>query len=64
MMFSDTDIKAVLKNGKLGIDPFNKDCVRPSGIVLHLGQDLLKPLPGAVVDVKNNVTPDYEKYKI
>lgn len=60
MMFSDVDIRAVIKAGGLVIEPFFDHCIRPSGVTLHLGSDLLKPLPGKVVDVKNKVIPDYE----
>lgn len=61
MMFSDADIRAALANGELVVDPFKDEFIRGSGIVMHLGPTLLKPLPGKVVDVKNGIAPDFEK---
>ena len=63
-MLSSADLKRVIAEGSLVIEPFNEKSVRPSGITLHLGDTILKPLPGAVVDVKNGVTPDYEEHTI
>lgn len=60
-MLSSEDINAALKSGELKVDPLLKGSVRPAGLRLHLGKKLLKPLPGKVVDVKNNVIPDYEE---
>src|SRR5690606_9478615 len=44
---------------ELVIEPYSDSLLRGSGVTLHLGEKLLKPLPGKVVDVKNNVLPDY-----
>ena len=35
--------------------------VKSAGLTLHLGLTLLKPKAGKVVDVKNNVIPDYDQ---
>lgn len=64
MMFSNEDIKRAIKTGQLVIKPFRDDFVRAAGITLHLGENLLKPLPGKVVDLKNGVMPDYTEIKI
>lgn len=64
MMLSNEDIKAALKSGELVIDPFREDLVKTAGVTLHLGEELLKPLPGKVVDVKNKIVPDFEEHKI
>jgi dCTP deaminase len=64
MMFSSEDIKAAIAEGSLKVEPFHERCVRPSGLTLHLGADLLKPLPGKVVDVKNRIIPDYDEITI
>ncbi|MBP9839308.1 MAG: dCTP deaminase, partial [Proteobacteria bacterium] len=60
MMLSSEDIKKAIEQGNLAFSPFNAKCIRPAGVTLHLGEKLLKPLPGKVVDVKNKIVPDYE----
>lgn len=64
MMFSGKDIRAAIAAGQLAVDPFHEDAVRPAGLTLHLDYQLLKPLPGPVVDVKNNIKPEYEVIKL
>jgi len=63
-MLSNEDIKLLIDSGELVIEPYNKELLRAAGIILHLGENLLKPLPGKVVDVKNGTTPDFEEIKI
>lgn len=58
-MLSDIDIKEVLKSGELVVSPFTEKNIRAAGITMHLGSHLLKPLPGVIVDVKNNKVPEY-----
>lgn len=64
MMFSNEDIKAAIESGSLIIDPFRPEFVRGSGVTLHLGPLLLKPLPGTVVDVKRRIAPNYKEITI
>ena len=64
MMLSNEDIKAVLASGDLVIEPFHEDYLRGAGLTLHLGENLLKPKPGTVVDVKKRIAPDYEEIHI
>ena len=64
MMLSGDDIKRVIEQGELVINPFFPQVVRPSGVTLHLGSTLLKPLPGKIVDVKNKIIPDYQQITI
>ena len=64
MMFSNEDIKAAIESQELIIEPFKPEFIRGSGVTLHLGAQLLKPLPGKVVDVKNHVAPDYQEIQI
>ena len=64
MMLSSDDIKKALEQGSLVVEPFDPICVRPAGITLHLGETLLRPLPGKVVDIKNKIAPDYETITI
>lgn len=61
MMYSNEDIKRAIKAGELVIKPFCEKFVRASGITLHLGHHLLKPIPGTVVDPKNKIIPNYEE---
>lgn len=61
MMLSNEDIKLAIKNRELIIQPFSETYIRASGITLHLGKHLLKPIPGTVVDVKNRVAPSYDE---
>ena len=60
MMLSDEDIKKVLSKGELKISPFSSKWVRSSGIVMHLGEELLKPRAGYVVDVTKSDPPPYD----
>ena len=64
MMLSNEDIKVALTEGELVIDPFQEDWIRASSVTMHLGPHLLKPLPGKVVDVKNNIVPDFQEIVI
>ena len=64
MMHSNVDLLNAIKKGDLEIEPFSEKIIRPSGLTFHLGEDLLRPLPGKTVDVKNKVIPDYEEIKL
>lgn len=64
MMLSNEDIKRCLETGELKVEPFSDEVLRGSGMTLHLGPTLLKPLPGKVVDVKNRIVPDYQEIQI
>ena len=64
MMFSNEDIKSAIASGELVIDPFRPEFVRAAGLTLHLGAQLLKPLPGKVVDVRSGTLPDYATFHI
>ena len=63
-MFSSEDIKQAIKDGSLVVDPLFEGAIRPAGVRLHLGERLLKPVPGIIVDVKNNVLPEYKEIVI
>lgn len=64
MMLSNEDIKRIIENGQLKITPFNDKWLRSSGITMHLGEELLKPRPGFVVDVRQPTPPPYDAIKI
>jgi len=61
MMLSNEDIKHAINSGELKVNPLKPEFVRAAGITMHLGERLLKPLPGKVVDVKNRIAPDYRQ---
>lgn len=61
MMLSNEDIKKAMERGDLAIKPFRKAAIRAAGITMHLGYDLLRPIPGVVVDLKRKIGPEYEK---
>ena len=63
-MLSSTDIEAAIEKGSLVVDPLLVGSIRPAGIRLHLGERLLKPLPGVVVDVRAGVIPEYKEITI
>lgn len=64
MMLSNEDIKAAIKSGELAIKPFSEKYIRASGITLHLGSLLLKPVPGTLIDPKNKIVPDHKEILI
>ena len=64
MMYSSADLKKAIEDGSLHVSPFHERMIRPSCLTLHLGENLLRPLPGKVVDVKNKIIPDYEELTI
>ncbi|MCC6932375.1 MAG: dCTP deaminase [Deltaproteobacteria bacterium] len=61
MMYSDHDIKEAIKRGSLIVDPYVEDLVRPGGLGMRLGNHLLKPKAGTVIDPKNHVLPEYDE---
>ena len=61
MMLSNEDIKIAIQEGQLSFTPFKDSFIRASGVTMHLGPHLLKPLPGKVVDVKNKIVPDFSE---
>lgn len=63
-MLSSEDILKAIAEGNLKIEPYNSSCIRLAGLALHLGEHLLKPLPGKVIDVKNKILPEYEQIRI
>ncbi len=52
MILSDKTIRDYIDSGKIMIFPeFNLADIRPAGIRLHLGSELLIPVPGQTVDL-------------
>ncbi|MCB9029890.1 MAG: dCTP deaminase [Deltaproteobacteria bacterium] len=63
-MLSNEDIKKAIEAGELVIDPSPKNLYEAAGVNLHLGANILKPLPGVTVDIKTGALPEYEAYTI
>ena len=64
MMLSNEDIKKALTDGELVIEPFADSRIRAAGVTMHLGANLLKPLPGTVIDIKKKTLPEYREITI
>lgn len=65
MIFSDQTIRDYLANGKILIVPeFNEDDIRPAGIRLHLGSELLIPLEGQTIDLDSSEEIQFERVSI
>jgi len=64
MMLSSDDIRKALEDGSLVVEPFHESCIRLSGLSLHLGEQILRPRPGTVVDVLKRIAPEYDEQTI
>lgn len=65
MILSDKTIKDYIMTGKIKIFPeFNLGDVRPTGIRLHLGSELLIPIEGQTVDLDSNEDIKFEQISI
>lgn len=47
--------------GEISVQPFDESWVRAAGILLHLGEKLLKTQVGIDVDVKNGIVPGFDE---
>lgn len=65
MLLSDRTIKEFIKNGAIQIFPdFDSANIRPVGIRLHLGKELLIPLIGQKVDLEKNENVSFSRQSI
>jgi dCTP deaminase len=65
MILSDVTIREYLEEGKIRVLPsFNTQDIRPVGIRLHLGKDLLVAEPGQTIDVSGSDTVEYQKIEM
>lgn len=65
MILSDKTIKDYIATGKIKIFPdFELANVRPTGIRLHLGNELLIPVKGQTVDLDSNTDIKFERINI
>lgn len=64
-MLSDQDIRAAIDDGRLAVEPFDPKILRPAGLTLHLGGELLRPLPGPVIDFEDDEPKiEYEEHLV
>ena len=65
MILSHNTIKKLVDEGKIKVLPELKpEDIRPVGIRLHLGEDILIPVPGQSIDLSAIGNVQYEKSKI
>jgi dCTP deaminase len=65
MLLSDKTIKEYLNDGRIQIFPeFHLADLRPAGIRLHLGAELLIPHEGQTVDLESNQEVQFDKVSI
>lgn len=60
MILSDHTIKAMLKTGKLGVDPLDPEQIEPASIDLRLGNTFLTPRPTNGIYSMSD-PPEYEE---
>lgn len=65
MILSDKTIKEFIEHGKIKISPdFDPANIRPAGIRLHLGSELMIPIEGQKVDLESNEEIEFERISI
>lgn len=65
MILSDTTIRDYIDCGKIQILPeFDLADIRPTGIRLHLSEDLLVPINGQIIDLRSDAEVRFENIKL
>lgn len=65
MILSDTTIVKMIKKGEILIQPdFNLDNVRPTGVRVHLGDEILLPNPRQIIDLEGKSEVKYRRNTI
>ena len=65
MILSDTTIAELIASGQIIILPeFDAKNIRPAGVRLHLGKELLVPKPGQTIDLGGSEDMHYEKVSL
>ena len=65
MILSDTTIEELIDARKITIFPdFDKKNIRPAGIRLHLGAEILIPEPGQTTDLEGSNDLEYRKIEL
>lgn len=61
MLLTDQEISHAIQHGRIAIrPPLAEDHLRPAGIRIHLGPELLRPRAGQIVDLANPCDLDCE----
>ncbi len=63
-MLSDRDILAMIQGGELGVEPFTEAQLRPAGLTLRLGSEILVPKPVALIDVRKQAAIEYSRHEM
>ncbi|HSD98708.1 MAG TPA: dCTP deaminase [Patescibacteria group bacterium] len=63
-MLSNVSILELIKSKDIILSPWDESLIRPAGVTLRLGEIIIVPKAGNVVDIKNNILPEYESTKI
>lgn len=64
-MLTDKEIKKIVKNKRVTIEPYDENLIGPSSYDLRLGPVLLKPKDGVVVDLRSEEKrPEYDRIEI
>lgn len=63
-MLSNVSIEQLLSSGDIVIRPWQDEMMDACRVTLHLGQRLLLPKPGKVVDVRAGIVPDYDEMSL
>lgn len=61
-MLSDKDILRAIETGLLNIEPFSATQLRPAGISLHLGGQILVPKPMKLIDFRHSTEVEYDEF--
>lgn len=65
MMFSDNSIIEAIENDRIKIEPeFRKKHLRPVGLRVHLGSELLIPIPGQTIDFSRPHEIQYHRHDL
>lgn len=65
MILSDRTIREYIESGKITIFPeFKLSDIRPAGVRLHLGSELLIPVPGQTVDLESSEEVKFDPVNI
>lgn len=59
-MLSNVSIEKYRKSKDIIITPWHDEMMGAARITLHLGETILVPKPGQIIDVRSAVTPEYE----
>lgn len=64
MVFSDKALRKLIASGRLFVDPYREEQLRPVGIRLHLAPEILVPRPGQIVNPACDEDLKYDSVRI